>query len=232
MAGFSINPQVLAQLAAAGFRPQPTPNMPGFNLQPQLPPARQQTPGFNVSDGMAALRAGLDALKGRGGGTIINAGPQGSGPGGAYTPADAMGMAGLNGKQTLSPMDPGYGDLGGPGMAKGGGILDFLTGGSSSAGGAAGSSGGGMGGVGAAAIPAAIAAAIGFGKNTEANHANTPFGDGLLAALGPDINQVVADPIGMGLPTLLGVPFITPFTARKEAKSAKPEWSPFFPVGA
>lgn len=211
MAGLSIDSQVLAQLAAAGFRPQPTPNMPGFNLQPQLPPARQQTPGFDVSDGMAALRAGLDALKGRGGGTIINAGPQGSGPGGAYTSADAMGMAGLN--------------------PKGGGILDFLTGGTSNAGGTAGSSAGGMGGVGAAAIPAAIAAAIGFGKNTEANHANTPFGDALLAGLGPDINQVVADPIGMGLPTLLGVPFITPFTARKEAKAARPEWSPFFSVG-
>ena len=42
-------------------------------------------------------------------------------------------------------------------------------------GGGAGASGGGLAGLGAVAWPAAIAAAIGFGKNTEANHANTPL---------------------------------------------------------
>lgn len=95
-------------------------------------------------------------------------------------------------------------------------------------------SGGGTGitsGMGAVAAPAAFAAAIGFGKNTEANHANTPFGDTILAGLGPDIAQVWQDPVGMGLPTLLGAPFLTPFTASKEAKAAKPEWSSIYGIG-
>ena len=81
------------------------------------------------------------------------------------------------------------------------------------------------------AWPAAIAGAIGFGKNTEANHANTPLGDVLLGALAPSATQIIEDPLGMGLPTLLGAPFLTPFTASKEAKAKKPEWSSFFPFG-
>lgn len=89
--GFPLDPQVLAQLAAASFRPPQAPTMPGFNLQPPLPTRPQETPGLSVHDGLSMLSAGLQALKGIGNGTIMNAGPQGSGPGGAYTTADAMG---------------------------------------------------------------------------------------------------------------------------------------------
>lgn len=78
-------------------------------------------------------------------------------------------------------------------------------------------------------LPLAYAAAIGFGKNTEANHPNTPGGDISLALLGPSASQIWQDPIGMGLPALLGVPFITPWTAKPEAKAAKPEWSGLVP---
>jgi hypothetical protein len=35
----------------------------------------------------------------------------------------------------------------------------------------------------------------------------------------------------MGLPTLLGAPFLTPFTGSQEAKKTKPEWSGLFGVG-
>lgn len=103
--GFPLDPQVLAQLAAASFRPPQAPTMPGFNLQPALPTRPQETPGLSMRDGLSMLSAGLQALKGIGNGEIVNAGPQGSGPGGAYTTADAMGMAGLN----RDPMDPSYG---------------------------------------------------------------------------------------------------------------------------
>jgi hypothetical protein len=103
--GFPLDPQVLAQLAAASFRPPQAPTMPGLNLQPSLPTRPQETPGLSVHDGLSMLSAGLQALKGIGNNTIMNAGPQGSGPGGAYTMADAMGMAGL----TRDPMDPSYG---------------------------------------------------------------------------------------------------------------------------
>jgi hypothetical protein len=262
--GFSLDPQVLAQLAAASFRPPQAPTMPGFNLQPSLPTRPQETPGLSVRDGLSMLSAGLQALKGMPGSDVImNAGPQGSGVGGAYTTADAMGMAGLN----RNPMDPSYGV---PGMKQGGGLgmPDFLTGAwrgitdlfggggvtaapapaggyaagigadglgtIGSAGGAsgAGASGGGFGGAASAALPLAYAAAIGFGKNTEANHANTPFGDFLLGALAPSGAQILEDPLGMGLPTLLGAPFLTPFTASKEAKAKKPEWSSLFSFGA
>jgi hypothetical protein len=276
--GFPLDPQVLAQLAAASFRPPQAPTMPGFNLQPSLPTRPQETPGLSVRDGLSMLSAGLQALKGMPGSDVImNAGPQGSGVGGAYTKADAMGMAGLN----RDPMDPSYGVPGGLGLKQGGGLgmPDFLTGawrgitglfggggvtaapwpaggyaagigadglgtigsagglGSTGstffggAGGAGASGGSSLAGLGAVAWPAAIAAAIGFGKNTEANHANTPFGDVLLGALAPSATQIFEDPLGMGLPTLLGAPFLTPFTASKEAKAKKPEWSSLFSVG-
>lgn len=124
--GFSIDPQVLAQLAAASFRPPQPPTMPGFNLQPPLPQPRPETPGFNVGNAISALASGLAGWKPDS--TIVNAGPQGSGPGGMYTPADATamagGMAGLNTGQTLSPASPSPGvALGGAGVAP-----DFLTG--------------------------------------------------------------------------------------------------------
>lgn len=88
--------------------------------------------------------------------------------------------------------------------------------------------GAGMGGM---FSPAMFAALIGMGKNTEANHWDKPVGKGLLAGLGPSFNQIKADPKGMGLPTALGVPFLTPWTANDESRKAKPEWSGFFNFG-
>ena len=236
-----LTPEMLAQAAGAAFRPPQPAMMSGLNLQPSLPSMPQQAPGFSLRDGMSLASAALKALgNGKPNGTIMNAGPQGSGPGGAYTTADAMGLAGLNNGQTLGPMAPGYGDLGGPAMKQGGGFLDFLTnlpgnlGIGPGAGGsiAGGASDGGVGaGAAAAAVPLTAAAGIGLGKNTEANHAGTPVGDALLAGLGPSVTQIIKDPVGMGLPTLLGVPFITPFTASQDAKQTKPEWSSLFPFG-
>jgi hypothetical protein len=113
------------------------------------------------------------------------------------------------------------------------GLLNMIPGlGGDSAGGASGGGLSGLGsGMGAFALPAAIAAMIGIGKNTEANHPNTPEGDASLGLLGPSAAQIIKDPIGMGLPTLLGVPFITPFTGSQDAKKEKPEWSGFFGLG-
>jgi hypothetical protein len=63
MPGFNVSagrltapftPELLAQLAAAGFRPPQPMNEPGLNVS--APPS---TPGFNVSDGIAGLGAGL-----------------------------------------------------------------------------------------------------------------------------------------------------------------------------
>lgn len=85
-----------------------------------------------------------------------------------------------------------------------------------------------LGGFGA---PALFAALIGLGKNTETNNANNPVGKGLLAGLGPSISQVAKDPVGMGLPTLLGAPFLTPFTASKQSQQTPAEWSSIFPFG-
>lgn len=91
---------------------------------------------------------------------------------------------------------------------------------------------GGMGGMMSSLGPiGAIAAGIGLGKNTEANHAGTPLGDGLLGALAPSGAQILKDPIGMGLPTLLGAPFLAPIFGSDEAKKTKPEWSGLFDLG-
>ena len=81
------------------------------------------------------------------------------------------------------------------------------------------------------ALPLAYAAAIGVGKNSEANHPNTPGGDASLGLLGPSGAQIYKDPVGMGLPAALGVPFITPWTGSQDAKKAKPEFSSFFGLG-
>src|SRR5215471_12108782 len=99
-----LTPEMLAQAAGAAFRPPQPVMMSGLNLQPSLPSMPQQAPGFSLRDGVALASDALKALANRKpNGTIMNAGPQGSGPGGAYTTADAMGMAGLNDMQTLSP---------------------------------------------------------------------------------------------------------------------------------
>jgi hypothetical protein len=139
----------------------------------------------------------------------------------------------LGGYSLAGAPEGGYGGYAGyastlPGFAG----ADAATGaGSSAAGGSAAggaSAGGGLGAFGPAALFAAL---IGMGKNTEANHPNTPEGDASLAMLGPSAAQIFKDPLGMGLPTLLGVPFITPFTGSQDAKKTKPEWSGLFPLG-
>lgn len=85
----AIPPELLAQMAAQAFRP------PGAMNVPSLPPV-QPAPRLNV-DPAAVAHALIGLAKWRPDGEIRNAGPQGSGPGGAYTTADAMAMAGLAG---------------------------------------------------------------------------------------------------------------------------------------
>jgi hypothetical protein len=115
-----------------GFRPPPLMNAPQMSM-PGMSMPQQQTPGFGIQDGAAMLGAGLAGWKPG----VSAVGPQGSGPGGAYTPGDAAGMAAgagldLNGGMTLSPMDPSFGDLGMAPRASGpfsflGSIPDFLS---------------------------------------------------------------------------------------------------------
>jgi hypothetical protein len=237
--GFPLDPQVLAQLAAASFRPPQAPTMPALSLQPSLPTRPQETPGLSVRDGLSMLSTGLQALRGIGNGTIMNAAPHGSGPGGGLGMQDFLtgawrGITDLfGGGGVTAASAPAGGYAAGIG-ADGLGTLGSASGlGSTGAQffGGSGAGGGGFGGAASAALPLAYAAAIGFGKNTEANHANTPFGDVLLGALAPSGTQILEDPLGMGLPTLLGAPFLTPFTASKEAKAKTPEWSSLFPFG-
>lgn len=52
-----FTPELLAQLAIAGFRPPQAMSVPGLNVSAPPP-----TPGFNVGDGIAGLGAGLGAL--------------------------------------------------------------------------------------------------------------------------------------------------------------------------
>ena len=115
MAGFNVptrmTPERLAQIAAAGFRPPQPMNMPRLSM----PQAGGGGDG-GLGAGIASLGAGLGMLGSLGGETIVNAGPQGSGPGGEYTTADAMAMAGLSDGRTLGP------------RRAGGGLPDFLTG--------------------------------------------------------------------------------------------------------
>jgi len=134
---------------------------------------------------------------------------------------------------TLSSMGGGAaGDGAGTAADVGGGADSFgglgsYTGTSAGAAGGAGSGSGGVAGMGPVAGPALFAALIGSGKIIEHNNANNPLGQGLLAGLGPSFSQVKKDPVGMGLPTLLGAPFLTPFTSSRAAQDTKPEWQKF-----
>lgn len=101
----------------------------------------------------------------------------------------------------------------------------------SAAAGSGGASAGGSSSISSIGLPALYAALIGFGKNTEAKHPGTAAGKTLLGLLGPSGSQIAKDPVGMGLPTLLGLPFLTPFTSSKSSQSTKPEWSKLFPFG-
>ncbi len=112
-------PELLAKIAQGAFRP-PQAMMGGGGGVPgmQMP----QQGGDGLGAGMAGLGMGLGNWKPKD--TIMNAGPQGAGPGGAYTQAQAMDMAGMGNGMMLSPMNPSYGDLGGPGQ--GGGLMQRL----------------------------------------------------------------------------------------------------------
>lgn len=116
MAGFSLDPNVLAQLASSGFRPPQVPTMPGFNLSPQLMPQQQGGGGPGMGDGMALMGMGLKALGGMGGGAM---GPETGavGPGGlagAVSGIDAL-KPGADGvwQQPAMPTDIGSGQGGG-----------------------------------------------------------------------------------------------------------------------
>jgi hypothetical protein len=75
------------------------------------------------------------------------------------------------------------------------------------------------------ATPLLYAYLIGKGKMIEADNPDSPLGKGLLATLGPSIAQIKEDPKGMGLPTALGLPFLTPFTGSDKARRTAPEWA-------
>jgi hypothetical protein len=72
-----------------GFRPPPMMGAPQMPSMPGMRMPQQQTPGFGVQQGAEMLRAGLAGWKP----SVTAVGPQGGGPGGAYTPADAAAMA-------------------------------------------------------------------------------------------------------------------------------------------
>ncbi len=72
---------------------------------------------------------------------------------------------------------------------------------------------------------------IGMGKNIESSNPHSALGMGLLGGLAPSGNQIMKDPVGMGLPTLFGMPFLTPFTSSKKAQEATPEWQSLFGLG-
>ena len=175
-------------------------------FQSQQPPRQQQSSGGGLPSGL------FDQLMPNGGGAAgantagtvaTDSGSFGASP---YAFADSSGAyGGLGGGAA-----PAAGEFGGSGGAAGGA--------------------GGAGGL-AALAPFGYAAAIGVGANTQANHANTPLGDGLLAGMAPSLAQLIKDPKGMGIPTALGFPFLTPFTASKEAKAEKPEFSSIFSLG-
>lgn len=99
-------------------------------------------------------------------------------------------------------------------------------------GGGAGGGAGGSASMSSLGSPALFAALIGLGKNMENAHPNTAFGQGLLAGLGPSASQIIKDPMGMGLPTLMGASFLTPFTSSKAAQQTKPEWQSLFSLGS
>jgi hypothetical protein len=107
--------------------------------------------------------------------------------------------------------------LGSTSASAGGPSMSNLLGGTSSSG------------AGAVGTPLLWAYLIGQGKMQEnsrlSKDPNDPLGNFGLAMLAPSGAQIKEDPVGMGLPTLLGAPFLTPFTASKKSKQQKPEWS-------
>lgn len=83
----------------------------------------------------------------------------------------------------------------------------------------------GMSNIAGGATPLLYAYLIGQGKMIEGNNPDSALGKGLLGGLGPSFNQLKEDPVGMGLPSLLGAPFLAPFFASDDARKAKPEFA-------
>ncbi len=197
-------------------RPVSMPYQPPIPIitNPYMGQQNQQNSSSSPSSGLSDL---LDQFTGGSGGG-------GSGVPGGFDPQGNPALAGSDGIP-LGLDAQGNAALPEAGASGGGGILGSLGLGGGTAGGGASGAMGSLGGIGA------IAALIGSGKNTEYNHAGTPVGDVLLGGLAPSGAQILKDPIGMGLPTLLGAPFLTPFTASMDAKKTKPEWSGLFGLG-
>lgn len=202
----------------------------GFPHYQSAPATSDPTSQSGLPPGFSQM---LDKLSGGGkatnGGAIMNAQPNTAG--GVPTDSGSFG-SGIGGAD-------GFGGLNAPldyssqiGGADGVGGLNAPLGGAADAGGGSSTLGGagGFGGL-ASLAPFGYAAAIGVGANTAANHGGTPLGDGLTSLLGPSAAQMWKDPMGMGLPTLLGAPWLTPFTGSDEAKKTKPEWSGLFGLG-
>lgn len=83
----------------------------------------------------------------------------------------------------------------------------------------------GMSNIAGSATPLLYAYLIGQGKMLESENPDSALGKGLLGGLGPSFNQLKEDPVGMGLPSLLGFPFLAPFFANDKSRRAKPEFA-------
>jgi hypothetical protein len=114
MAGFNmplqaIPPQLLAEMARAAFKPPALMSAGGGGGMGGGMGALPQSPGFNVGQGLAGMGQGLGMLAGALNQPSIEARTKG---------------------QVLSPSNPSYGDLGGPGgtYGQGGGFPGFFSG--------------------------------------------------------------------------------------------------------
>ena len=85
-----------------------------------------------------------------------------------------------------------------------------------------------MGGLGSVAPWLAMAYGIGKGKMLESELAqddpNNPLSMMGMGLLGPSLAQYKEDPKLLGL-SAIGLPFLTPFFANKDAKTAEPEFA-------
>lgn len=176
-------------------------------LLKQLPQQQQQQQGGlpNVPSGLVEQLIGGGATTG-GGSTFGGEAVGGGVLGGGTAAGGAQGS-------TFAGESVGGGILGGSGGGAGGG----------SGGGASSFGGGG------AATALLYARLIGEGKKQEnarlRNDPDDPLGNFGLAMLGPSGAQIKEDPLGAGLPALLGFPFLAPFTASDDSKQTRPEFS-------
>lgn len=124
-------------------------------------------------------------------------------------------------QQVSLPMPSLNGGIGGQGNGGFGGF----GGGESSAGGAASSAPTSMSNIAGSATPLLYAYLIGQGKMIESRNPDSAYGKALLGGLGPSFNQLKEDPVGMGIPTALGFPFLAPFLGSDKARKKKPEFA-------